>query len=266
MTGPAWDAALRVAETANLLVAVDFDGTLAPTVDDPATARALPRSVAAVDELAQLDSTAVALVSGRHLAGLRSVAEATPEVILVGSHGAESLVNGEESGPTLSAREHDTLDALCRGIQAVAARFPGAHAEPKPSGCGLHTRLVAPADAEVAREAALAVVSALAGSASITERYGKDILEFTVRAADKGTALGWLRELTSATAVLFLGDDVTDEDGFRALSPGDVGIKVGTGDTAAEFRVADPIEVSELLATVATARQRAVSDVQRGRD
>lgn len=260
------DAAVRIATAATLLVAVDFDGTLAPTVDDPATARALPLASDAVGTLAQLPSTTVALVSGRHLAGLQAVVRVPPEVILVGSHGAESLVEGKESGPTLTAEETALLETLCRTVEDVASRFAGARVERKPSGCGLHTRLSSPADAELARIAALAAVRALTGSASIAQRYGKDILEFTVRAADKGKALEWLRELTAASAVLFIGDDVTDEDGFRVLEAGDVGIKVGTGETAAQFRISDPAEVSELLAELVIARKRALSDAGGGAD
>ncbi len=259
MTSPALDAVLRIAAAHSLLVALDFDGTLAPTVDDPETARALPLAVDAIGELALLASTTVALVSGRSLAGLQAVAEAPPEVVLVGSHGAESLVAGEENRPALTADEHALLETLCLSIEEVAALFPGARVERKPSGCGLHTRLSSPDDAEAARSKALTSVEALAGSTHISERYGKDILEFTVRAADKGSALKWLRELSAATAILFIGDDVTDEDGFRALAAGDVGIKVGAGDTAAEYRISDPTDVSELLAALVPARQRALS-------
>ncbi len=81
-----------------------------------------------------------------------------------------------------------------------------------------------------------------------------------------GKALEWLRELTAASAVLFIGDDVTDEDGFRVLEAGDVGIKVGTGETAAQFRISDPAEVSELLAELVTVRKRALSDAGGGAD
>jgi trehalose 6-phosphate phosphatase len=61
--------------------------------------------------------------------------------------------------------------------------------------------------------------------------------------------------------VLFAGDDVTDEDGFAVLRPeaGDLGIKVGTGETAAQFRVADERAVATLLTLLADARARAGS-------
>lgn len=254
MTGPAFEAVHRIASVPHLLVALDFDGTLAPTVDDPEAARALPESTAAIDALVHLPATTVAFVSGRSLAGLSDVAAAPPEVILVGSHGAESLVSGKETGPTLTQKEQELVEALCLAVDTVATRFSGARVERKPSGMGLHTRLSSTNDAEAARAESLRAVEELPGSEQISERYGKDILEFTVRAADKGSALAWLREHSTASAVLFIGDDVTDEDGFRALTVGDVGVKVGTGDTAAEYRVSDPREVSELLSALVHAR------------
>jgi trehalose 6-phosphate phosphatase len=58
--------------------------------------------------------------------------------------------------------------------------------------------------------------------------------------ADKGTALRRLVAELGSAAAMYLGDDVTDEDGFRALGPDDLGIKIGDGETAARHRVADP--------------------------
>jgi trehalose 6-phosphate phosphatase len=66
------------------------------------------------------------------------------------------------------------------------------------------------------------------------------VLELAVTDADKGSALLRLRGELGAAGVLYLGDDVTDEDAFRALGDDDVTVKVGEGDTAAQHRVPDP--------------------------
>ena len=105
-----------------------------------------------------------------------------------------------------------------------------------------------------------AAYDAAAGvSDALTVRDGKDIIEFSVRDAHKGDGIERLREYTRATAVLFAGDDVTDEDGFSVLRPadGDVGVKVGEGDTAAQYRVADERAVATLLTLLAGAREAA---------
>lgn len=245
----------RLAAAPVLLVALDFDGTLAPTVDDPDAARVVPAARAAVVALAGLPDTRVAVVSGRALAGLERVAQLPSDVLLVGSHGAEFRIDGQESGPELSADERELLGRLYATVAEVAARFEGTMVEEKPAGCGLHTRRASAEDAVAVRAAALTEVAALDAD-RIAERYGKDILEFTLRTADKGTALEVLRERTGASAVLFVGDDVTDEDGFTKLGASDLGVKVGEGATAAQYRVADPDAVAELLTAVARSRAR----------
>ena len=59
------------------------------------------------------------------------------------------------------------------------------------------------------------------------------MLEFAVISTDKGEAVDILREQTDATAVVFFGDDVTDEKAFRRMRDADVGVKVGPGETLA---------------------------------
>jgi trehalose-phosphatase len=91
------------------------------------------------------------------------------------------------------------------------------------------------------------------GNGSLTLKPGKEVLELAVTDADKGTALLRLRDDLGAVATVYLGDDRTDEDAFRALSPGDLTVKVGEGETAARYRVADPAAVVRLLETLADA-------------
>jgi trehalose 6-phosphate phosphatase len=83
------------------------------------------------------------------------------------------------------------------------------------------------------------------------------VLELAVTDADEGTALSRLRDDLAAVATVHLGDDRTDEDAFRVLSPGDLTVKVGEGEgeTAARYRVADPAAVVLLLETLADASE-----------
>ncbi len=77
---------------------------------------------------------------------------------------------------------------------------------------------------------------------------GKQVVEAAVTQTSKGRAIALLRAAGDVErAVLYLGDDVTDETVFTTLRPGDVGIKVGDGETAAAHRVADPHAVRSLL-------------------
>lgn len=250
------DAAIEaVSTTPVLLVALDFDGTLSPLVDDPMTARMTPRARTAVDALAALPRTVVALVSGRSLGHLREIAEhdgASP-LWLAASHGAQFWIpgTGEESAP--DDAEHLSLrDRLQAEFERRTAHLPGVWIEPKEFGVGLHTRRADAADAAEAREIADVVVADEAPR--WRRRTGHDILEFAFRHEGKDSAVERLRERVGATAVLFAGDDVTDEDALGSLSAGDLGIHVGAGETAADLKVADIDALVDVLEAVAHQR------------
>jgi trehalose 6-phosphate phosphatase len=245
------DALGLLATTPHLLVALDFDGTLSPTIDRPGEARALPDAQEAILRLAAMPKTSVALVSGRSLESLARVGQVPDDVLLVGSHGVEYRVDGE-SGIELTDGEKGTRERIHTILDEVAASHESVHVEEKPAGFALHTRL---ADEETTRSAERDAHDRVeAETSGVTERRGKDVLEFAVRSATKGDAVHRLRALTGATAVLFAGDDVTDEDGFAALADGDFGLKVGAGETRAAFRVDAPADVAHLLDDLAELR------------
>ncbi|WP_272502503.1 trehalose-phosphatase, partial [Salinibacter ruber] len=83
---------------------------------------------------------------------------------------------------------------------------------------------------------------------------GKSVVELSVAEADKGTALLALARELGSDALVYLGDDVTDEHVFEAAGPGDVTIKVGEGDTAARHRVERCEDVPAVLALLRSLR------------
>ena len=83
---------------------------------------------------------------------------------------------------------------------------------------------------------------------------GKQVVEASVVRTSKGLAITRLRDELGADAVFFAGDDVTDEAGFAALGPGDVGVKVGAGPTAAGHCVADTPTLADVLRWLADHR------------
>ncbi len=227
-----------IAGTPRLLVTCDFDGTLAPIVNDPADARMLPDAAAALTALADIPDTAVALVSGRALGVLRTLSAMPPSIHLVGSHGAEF-----DTGFAHDVDE-GLLTRIIAELNEIAADRPGVTVETKPASVALHVRNASPDDGEAALEAAQEASAAWDAHATA----GKAVLEFAVVSTDKGEAVEILRDQTDSTAVVFLGDDVTDEKAFRRMRDGDVGVKVGPGDTAAGFRVESPEDVAAVLA------------------
>jgi trehalose 6-phosphate phosphatase len=260
---PELRAALReIARTEHLLVALDFDGTMAPIVGHADDARPLPRSAAAFAGLAVLPRTTTALSSGRALASLRVVASPPVDSLLIGSHGAEAWLGPGSAGLTLDAAQAELLAEVRSALAEIVAVAPGTMLEDKPAGVVLHTRLAAD---DVAEDAVAAARSLLQDRKGVFLKDGKRVLETSVVNASKGEGVTFLRQITGATAVLFAGDDTTDEDALARLEPGDVGIKVGFDFTGAQFRVEAPIHVAELLETLLQERSLAVAEEDPGR-
>lgn len=244
---PAVTAALRtVAQAPTLLVASDFDGTLAPIVNHPGDARALPGSAEVLGALAELPGTKTALISGRGLADLATLSAMPDAVELVGSHGTEF-----STGFTRDIDE-TMLATIRTELAAIAERHPGVTVEPKRASVALHVRNASPADGE----AALAAARSAATDWAAETTTGKAVLEFAVIKTDKGEAIDLLRSRAGdGAAVVYFGDDVTDEKAFRRLRDGDVGVKIGPGETLAAHRIDEPADVVTALQLLLDARR-----------
>ncbi|QAY61092.1 trehalose-phosphatase [Microbacterium protaetiae] len=256
MTANTEHALTRLAAARRLLLALDFDGTLSPLEDEPMDARMLPAARYALDTLSALPCTWVALVSGRSLADLRVIAEHRDDspILLAGSHGAEywtpdgGAAEPDEDPADIVLRDHLRAEAE----QAVRA-LPGVWIEPKTFGFGVHTRKAAQTDGQMANDAVDALVRI--GAPHWRRRTGHNIVEYAFRDEGKDSAVAHLRELTHADAVLFAGDDVTDEDALRSLADDDLGVHIGADSSTAATVVVDDIpQFAALLSELAARR------------
>ncbi|WP_065488964.1 trehalose-phosphatase [Rhodococcus opacus] len=232
----------RVARTPRLLVASDYDGTMAPIVSDPEKAFPHAESVRALRALASLAGTTAAVISGRALKDLAALSRLPAEVQLVGSHGSEFDIGFIHA---IDADAKKLLGEITEELTRIATLHAGTSVEAKPASVALHVRN---ADAEEGA-LALAAVRADAGQrvgVQVTE--GKSVIELAVVATDKGHALDLIRHQDGATAAVFVGDDVTDEKAFARLQGPDLGVKVGPGESLAEFRVSTTEDVATALA------------------
>ena len=231
-----------------VLIAVDFDGTLAPFVLDPMQARAVPGGVEALRDAAALSGVSVAVVSGRDLATLAQLSGIGLQegVTLVGSHGAQTNLDPARDADFLDENATARLKVVSAELEAIKSRYPAVRLEHKPSAVALHTRGVEPSVAAAATAAALQAGERYPG---VHVMPGKNVVELTVLEANKGNAVVNLARATSSDATLYVGDDVTDERAFAALDPasGDLSVKVGDGETLAVRRVPDQASVVDLL-------------------
>lgn len=245
-----------------VLVASDFDGVLAPLVRDPMASTALPGTIESLEGLAALPATYAAVVSGRDLETLTLLTGLGDSAVTrIGSHGAETSATIDSGsaagsgGPGLTDDEQLALHRVTDDLKDLCASLPpGASLEFKPTAVVLHTRRMA--DESAAREAEAAALDVTTRHTGLHVLHGKHVVEVSVVRADKGSALVALRDEVGADVVAYFGDDVTDEDAFRALGPDDVTVKVGPGETAARFRVDSPEDAAGALRLVFERRSR----------
>lgn len=239
-----------VARTQHLMVACDYDGTLSDLVDNPALALPHARAFSAFRAINQFECTTTAVVSGRALQDLDTFLGVGGPEFRIGSHGAEWPGHDVQ----LTLEQAALLNRVSRAVSSLAEEHMGFRCELKPAGVALHVRGVRPRVASMAIAAAIAAFGDIPG---VYVRRGSEVIEFMVVPANKGTSVLGLKKAAGATAIVFVGDDLTDEDVFAVLSGDDVGIKVGSnGETLAAHRVDGPEAVAIALEQLALLRSQ----------
>ncbi|MGP1308744.1 MAG: trehalose-phosphatase [Phycisphaerales bacterium] len=232
-----------------LLVGSDYDGTLSPIVERPEDARPLRESIVALTALAEMPQTHVAVISGRALRQLAEMTGLSEAVHLVGSHGSEF---DPDFAARLTPSQQELLARLTTELEVIAEQIPGATIETKPASVAFHYRN---AEASQHDHAVHKVERGPAAIEGVIVKRGKMVIELAVTPVSKGKALTRIRHRVGATAAVFIGDDITDEDAFETLSGPDVAVKVGDEESIAEFRVKTVEDVAKLLAELSELRQ-----------
>jgi len=239
----------QIARVPQLLIACDYDGTIAPIVSDPMQAGPRSDTVVAMRALAELPQTNVAVISGRALRDLATLSRLPHEIRLVGSHGSEFDVG---TGADLPPRSLELRSQITTELRSLAEGAPGSFVERKPTGVAVHYRNV---DVDRATELLAELDGVVEGLDDVFVKHGTFVVEFSVVEQNKGAALNEIRRQVNASAVLFIGDDLTDEDGFATLGGPDIGVKVGDSETIAEFSIVGTDEVARLLAKLSHHRR-----------
>lgn len=221
---------------ANVLVALDFDGTLAPIVDDRDGAVMRPSTRDLLAEVCALYPCAV--ISGRSRRDVESRLDGVPVRYIVGNHGVEPSAGMERFEAVVrTMREH--LEAAIGGIQGVEI-------EDKRFSLAVHFRRSR--SATRARHAIEAAIASLPMKTRVIA--GKRVVNVLPEGAPhKGIALEALQTLSGADIALYVGDDVTDEDVFESERPGRlIGVRVGRrASSAASYYIDDQPQIDALL-------------------
>lgn len=224
---------------------LDIDGTLLDIAETPEAVHAEAADYRLLEDLHAAAGGAVALISGRTLAMIDELF-APLKLPAAGQHGFERR-DGE------GRRRRHRFDAarlrpIAEVLRQFADEYPGLVFEDKGASVALHYRL-APRLGETAHAKALAAAAMLPGEVEV--QPGKMVWEIKPAGAHKGMAIEeFMRELPFRDRLpVFLGDDLTDEDGFRLVNRiGGHSIKVGAGATAARWRLSDPAAARAWLA------------------
>jgi len=217
---------------------LDYDGTLAPIVDDPAAAVPHPD---APDLLRALDARyPLWIVTGRDLQALSSFLDQPLNAI--GLHGAQEGVVGKEPHNLMSDAAAEALRTLRQSVPSI----DGLRVETKDQSFAVHYRAVTDE-----REAQARLKEWLADLPDVLDAiWGKKVVELRPEGLTKGTAVRRIAEDHPGHVPVYLGDDVTDEDAFAALQEMDreaVTVKIGTDDTQADARLDGPDAVMAYL-------------------
>jgi trehalose 6-phosphate phosphatase len=257
--------AALIGTPARALIALDFDGTLSPIVDDPAAARAHPGAPGALRTLSTVAGT-VAVITGRaapaavELGGLDRV----PGIIVLGQYGRQRWEAGTLTSPPAPAGVEAARQQL-PGVLAAAGAPGGTWTEDKGDALAVHTRRAA--EPEQALDRLRGPLAELAERAGLALEPGRMVIELRPPGSDKGQALKDLIAERAAGAVMYCGDDLGDEPAFRAVADvraeGISGLAVCSGSAEvtalaglADLVVDGPDGVVALLGALAAAMSR----------
>ena len=241
----------RRAACTSLFCGLDYDGTLAPIAPTPDAAVPYPGTAALLGRLAATPATRVAIVTGRSIDDVRRFLD-LDDVYYVGIHGLELRRPGSTVTDSAAGRRaRMVLPRLVERLRPELDGRPGLLLEEKGAAVAVHYRLAAESDAAHGRAVVEGLVDDLrdAGEA-IDLLRGHEVVEVRPAGVDKGRALCELLASDAPGSLpLYIGDDRTDEDAFRALPAAAVTIRVGPADveTRAQFRLADPAAVHSFL-------------------
>ena len=246
------------------LIALDYDGTLAPIVSEPSAARPQPGALPALQRLATAVGT-LAIVTGRpasvavELGGLAGI----PGLIVIGHHGWERWEDGELASPPPPPQVARARERL-PGALAEAGAPDGTWIEDKSHALVVHTRRTA--DPEAALALLAEPLADFADQTGLDSKPGRLVIELRAHGVDKGTAITTLAAERDPAAVLFAGDDLGDIPAFEAVhalrDTGRAGVAVcsASGEVTALAAHADlvvdgPAGITALLVRLADAVQ-----------
>jgi trehalose 6-phosphate phosphatase len=232
-----------------ILLMCDFDGTLVPIQGDPGKCILLPEIRNQLEMIVHAGDSHVAILSGRSLSDIRKRVP-IKDIYHAGSHGLEI------AGPKIQYVHPEALvaktiiDKIRRKVEKEIVHIEGILIEKKKFSFTLHYRMANKTDGVFVRKMLYKISSENTKKQGIAILIGKKVLELVSNVSwDKGkAALMIIKQLGETCLPIYIGDDVTDETAFKALSESGVTIRVGfSKKTAAQYYIRDQREILRIL-------------------
>jgi trehalose 6-phosphate phosphatase len=241
--------ASRLSGLNELLLCLEFDGTLAVSGDDPDETTVRPEMRAAMAELHSHRSVTVAVTSGRSLDDVRARVD-LPGVTYAGNHGLELRTEGVRNVHPVAETYRPDVDHVCAELRDAFAGEASVAVEHRGQTLAVHHRRVPDSRVPAVWKAVARAVGEFA-SGTLTVRGGDGEVEVRPAVAwDRGSVVSSLLDERASCLPVFVGDARTDEAGFRAVEREGVGVRVGDAEeraTAATEFVRDADEATALL-------------------
>lgn len=251
--GAAMNGILKQVPDSDIALFLDYDGTLVPIAQTPQKAL-LPRAVKdTLAKLSKLKDVRVVVISGRSLKEIRRMVGINT-VIYAGNHGLEIRGGKVFFDHPISSASRKAMEKICSSLRSGLSDLKGVLIEDKGKTLSVHYRLAEKKYANKAKATIEKIVSPFVKRALIKVTEGKKVIEIRPPVYwDKGRAVVLLLKKLKKSGgrpmlPVYIGDDKTDEDAFKALRRKGVTIFVGTGTSAgARHRMRDARDVHEFL-------------------
>lgn len=229
-----------------LVVLLDYDGTLVGLRPSPQEASPDTEILRILATLALLPGVDVHVVSGRRRVDIELWLGSLP----IGLHAEHGLWSRDARQEKWVRRDvNSAWLETARGVMAArAATVPGSFVEEKDAAIAWHYRKVAVSQGRREAASLTSELDASLADSSATILQGSRVVEVKDAGTDKGLVVMDLAAASPTARMLIVGDDVTDEDMFRAAPEDAVSVHVGGGRSAARMRLIGPDQVRKLLA------------------
>lgn len=249
---------VRPAEARPLLL-MDFDGTLVDLTHDPDAVELSSVRRGLLQRLVDRPDLTIGVISGRRVADLRVKVAVGDAAYCAGLHGLEIVGPGIDFLHSRAADTRVLIQQLTRSLIDATKDLAGVRVENKDLTVAMHVRGAAPAAQRRAEDILRELVEPHREAGALRVLRGHQVFELLPAVVwTKGDAVVRIkteveRRYKQAAWLIYVGDDVTDEDAFRAVGPEGMTIAVGDRPASAAFRLPNPDAVERFLRQLALA-------------